>query len=110
MALSRGRLKPSSGRLGAILGHLGAVFGPYWAIVGPSYALLGAILRPSRPYVHRLIFEGTVNAQVSYDVGPMPLLDLSQWHALLLSAALLWAGVPPALRVQAPAEVTDAFE
>ena len=39
----------------------------------------------------------------------MPLVDLSQWHALLLSPALIWAGVPPTVRVQAPAEVTDAF-
>ena len=39
----------------------------------------------------------------------MPLVDLSQWHALLLSAALIWAGVPPAVRVKAPREVNEAF-
>ena len=39
----------------------------------------------------------------------MPLADLSQWHALLLSAALIWAGVPPTVRVQAPPEVNEAF-
>ena len=39
----------------------------------------------------------------------MPLVDLSQWHALLLSAALIWAGVPPTVRVQAPPAVHEAF-
>ena len=51
------------------------------------------------PALHREIFQAR----------PMPLVDLSQWHALLLSPALIWAGVPPTVRVQAPAEVTDAF-